>query len=158
MIVVLNATPLISLASVEQLSLLHGVFGEVHIPEGVYAEIKAKRSFGHREIDTSWIHRGSIKGEDYLGLLLNDLDRGEAEAILLAKEMRADALVIDERMGYKIAQSQGIHAIGTLTVLLMAKNLGLIDKVRPVLDAMIQAGRWYSEDVYRGFLNEIGEL
>jgi predicted nucleic acid-binding protein len=99
MIVVLNATPLISLASIGQLSLLQTLFGDVFIPQAVYTEIKAKKSFGHDEIDSPWIQVKAIQGRDYLGLLLNDLDRGGAEAILPAKEIHADALVIDERMG-----------------------------------------------------------
>jgi predicted nucleic acid-binding protein len=115
MIIVLNATPLISLAAIGRLALLQELFGEVYIPQAVYTEIKAKRAFGHDEIEADWIQVKPVQGENYLGLLLNDLDRGEAEAILLAKEMRADALVIDERMGYQIARSQGLMVIGTLT-------------------------------------------
>ncbi|MCP4696563.1 MAG: DUF3368 domain-containing protein [Gammaproteobacteria bacterium] len=158
MIIVLNTTPLISLAAIDQLLLLQQLVGEVHIPQAVYEEIKAKQSFACQEVDAAWIRVTQIKGKDYLGLLLNDLDRGEAEAILLAKELCADALVIDERMGYQIALSQGITAIGTLTILLMAKKAGLIDAVKPLLDDMISAGRWYSDAVYQIFLQDIGEL
>lgn len=157
MIIVINATPIISLSSISQLPLLQALFGEVYIPQAVHTEIKAKHTFGHDEIDVPWIHVKTIEGQDYLGLLLNDLDRGEAEAILLAKEIRADAILIDERMGYQIAQSQGITAIGTLTVLLMAKKVGLVEAVKPLLDAMISKGRWYSKAVYQQFLRDIGE-
>ncbi len=79
------------------------------------------------------------------------MDRGEAEAILLAKKIRADALVIDERMGYQIAQSQGITVIGTLTILLMAKKAGIIQAIKPLLDERVSKGRWYSDSVYRQF-------
>ncbi len=158
MIVVLNATPLISLSSIGQLSLLQTLFGEVFIPQAVYSEIKAKKSFAHTEIESPWIQVKAIQGQDYLGLLLNDLDRGEAEAILLAKEIRADALVIDERMGYQIAQSQGITVIGTLTILLMAKKAGIIQAIKPLLYEMTSKGRWYSNSVHRQFLRDVGEL
>ena len=59
--------------------------------------------------------------------------------------------------GYQIAKQQGLHVIGTLTVLLMAKQQGLILSVRPLLDEMIQKGRWYSQSVYHSFLRQIGE-
>ena len=89
--------------------------------------------------------------------MLNDLDLGEAEAILLSLEIEADVLIIDERLGYQIAKSQKINAIGTLSVLLMAKQQGLIENVKPLLDEMIQKGRWYSRKVYNNFLRQIGE-
>lgn len=158
MIIVSNTTPFISLASIGQLSLLQKLFKKIFIPQAVYSEIKMKQSFGYDEIDVSWIQTKEIQGKTYLGLLLNDLDIGEAEAILLAKEMKADVLIIDERIGYKIAQSQGLMVIGTLTVLLMAKKANIIQTIKPLLDEMMNKGRWYSEMVYQKFLQDIGEL
>lgn len=91
-------------------------------------------------------------------MLAHDLDRGESEAIVLAQELAADTLIIDERMGYVIAKAQGLHVIGTLTVLLMAKQAGLLPAVKPILDDMMRRGRWYSQFVYTNFLMRIGEL
>ncbi len=65
-------------------------------------------------------------------------------------------LIIDERMGYKIAQSQKIVSVGTLTILQVAKEKELIKKVKPLLDEMIEKGRWYSNAVYTQFLKQIG--
>jgi len=156
--VVSNATPIISLAAIEQLSLLQTLFGEIYVPKAVYEEIKAKEAFGYQEIDSEYFQIAEITtGTKYLGLLLKDLDLGEAETILLAIEMEADVLIIDERLGYQIAKSQKINAIGTLSVLLMAKQQGLIKNVKPLLDDMIQKGRWYSHAVYNHFLKQIGE-
>ena len=155
--VVSNTTPIISLASIGQISLLTDLFGSIYIPQAVYQEIKAKQSFGFQEIDNPCFQVVAIQGNDYLGFLLNELDQGEAEAIFLAKELQSDLLIIDERMGYKIAQSQQIYSIGTLTILHLAKEKGLINKVRPLLDAMIDKGRWYSDAVYTQFLQKIGE-
>lgn len=156
--VVSNTTPIISLSSIQQLELLRLLFRKIYIPKAVYNEIKAKKTFGYKEIDADYFEILEIKGKKYLGFLLNDLDVGEAEAIVLAKEIDADILIMDERMGYKIAKSQGIFPIRTLTVLLIAKQRGLIPSVRPLLDEMIQKGRWYSGRVYKSFLEKIGEL
>lgn len=155
--VVSNTTPIISLASIGQLSLLSELFSKVYIPQAVYYEIKSKKAYGYQEIDNAGFEVVSIQGNDYLGFLLNELDKGEAEAIFLAKELKANILIIDERMGYKIAQSQNLYSIGTLTVLHVAKEKQLIKSVKPLLDEMIKKGRWYSEAVYRQFLKQIGE-
>ncbi len=156
--IVSNSTPIISFATIGQINLLPQLFGTIHIPREVYRELKSKKAPGHHEVDASYFQVKDIQGIPYIGFLLHDLDRGEAEAIMLAKELQADTLIIDERTGYRLAKAQGLHVIGTLTVLLMAKNQGLIASVKPLLDAMIQRGRWYSQFVYDDFLKKIGEI
>jgi len=156
--VVCNSTPIISLATIDQISLLPQLFGTIHIPREVYRELKSKKAPGCQEVDASYFQVQDIQGASYIGFLCHDLDRGEAEAIMLAKELQADTLIIDERTGYRIAKAQGLHVIGTLTVLLMAKNQGFISSVKPVLDAMIRRGRWYNQFVYDDFLKKIGEI
>ncbi|MCP4404746.1 MAG: DUF3368 domain-containing protein [bacterium] len=157
MIVVSNSTPIISLATVGQISLLETLFGHVSIPREVERELKSHRYPGHDDIDQPWCETKDVQGMLYVGFLYHDLDRGEAEAITLAKELHADTLIIDERTGYMIAKQQGLHVIGTLTVLLLAKQQGYLSSVRPILDEMIQKGRWYSQSVYHTFLRQIGE-
>ena len=51
-----------------------------------------------------------------------NLDRGESEAIVLAKELHADFLLMDERLGTSTAESMGISTIGLLGVLIKAKE------------------------------------
>ena len=97
MIAVANATPIISLASVEKLHLLESLFDRIHIAQAVYDEIKAKDGFGSQEIDSEGFQVHQIKGRSYLGFLLNDLDPGEAETILLAKELDANIVIIDQQ-------------------------------------------------------------
>ena len=156
--VVSNATPIISLAAIGRLDICQQLFGQIIIPDAVYQELKAKHAPGHQEIEASYVRVQAIQGALYVGLLSHELDRGEAEAIILAKELQADALIIDERAGYLIAKAQGLHVIGTLTVLLMAKAQGVIPAVKPLLDEMLRRGRWYSQRVYIDFLTKIGEL
>ena len=156
--VVSNTTPIISLSAIHKLEVLKLLFNQIYLPKAVHREIKTKKLSGYREIDADWFKVLDIKGIDYLGFLLNDLDAGEAEAIVLAREIKADILLIDERIGYDIAKSQNIFAIGTLAVLLMAKKKGIIQKVKPLLDEMIQKGRWYSAKTRESFLKKIGEL
>ncbi len=158
MIVVANTTPIISLSSIQQIEMLEQLFGEVTISLAVYNEIKAKESYGYHEVDLDFIRVEKVKGSLYTDLLLSQLDLGEAETILLAKELNADLTIIDENLGFKIAQNSGLEVTRTLSILVRAKENGVIEKVKPLLDEMISNGRWYSQKVYDRFLKEIGEI
>lgn len=65
------------------------------------------------------------------------LDPGEANAIVLAIELQATQLLIDERLGRTEAKRQGLRITGILGVLLAAKRQGLIPVVRPILERLI---------------------
>ena len=156
--IVSNTTPIISLASIGKLDLLKKLFKEVIISQAVYAEIKAREGYGYEEVESDFIKIKSIKGDIYRDLLLNQLDLGEAETIIIAKEINADFVIIDENIGYKIARNSGLNAIRTLSILLKAKEKGIIQELKPALDEMISKGRWYSKRVYESFLSRAGEL
>ena len=157
MIIVANTTPIISLASIHHLELLEKLFGKIMIAEAVYHEIKAKQHYGYFEIDKDFIEVLPIRGLLYRDFLLKELDLGEAETIILAKEMKADFVIIDENLGYKMANNIGLTAIRTLSILLRAKELGYISQLKPLLDDMIEKGRWYSNNVYCAILARAGE-
>ncbi|MEN9757832.1 MAG: hypothetical protein RL755_2019 [Pseudomonadota bacterium] len=158
MIVVANTTPIISLASIERLDILEKMFDKVIIAQAVYDEIKAKQNYGFHEIDkAAFIEVQEIKGHLYRDLLLTELDLGEAETIILAKELNADFVIIDENLGYKIANNAGLTTIRTLSILLKAKEKGHIENIKPILDELIVKGRWYSNRVYQTCLLKAGE-
>ena len=155
--VVSNTTPIISLASIDRLDILEKLFGEVIIAEAVYSEIKAKQGYGYEQVDSHFIKVQRIQGQLYKNFLLTQLDLGEAETIILAKELTADFVIIDENLGYRFANNSGLTAIRTLSLLLKAKEKGFITQIKPLLDDMIDKGRWYSNTVYRSFLAKAGE-
>ena len=66
------------------------------------------------------------------------LDDGESEAIILADELKSDALIIDERKGRKVAQKLGIKITGTVGVLLQAHDENMItsDEIKAYLDKL----------------------
>ncbi|MBF0266434.1 MAG: DUF3368 domain-containing protein [Gammaproteobacteria bacterium] len=153
-----NATPIISLSSVERIDILENLFSQIIISETVYKEIKAKNSYGYHEVDLPFIKVMPVNNKLYLDLLLNQLDQGEAETIILAKELNADNVIIDENIGYRIAKNADLNVIRTLSILLKAKQSGLIAALQPLLDEMIVKGRWYSKDVYNAVLIKAGEV
>ncbi|WP_295434933.1 DUF3368 domain-containing protein [uncultured Thiodictyon sp.] len=157
MTVVVNTTPIISLAAVGRLDLLEHLFGKILIAEAVYQEIKAKPGYGYDQVDSAFIEVRCIQGHLYKQFLLTQLDSGEAETIILAKEVGAEFVIIDENLGYQVAKNAGLTAIRTLSLLLRAKEKGYIKHVKPVLEEMVAKGRWYSEAVCRAFLTQAGE-
>ena len=111
MIVVSNTTPIISLASIQRLDILEKLFGKIIVAEAVYNEIKAKQHYGYHEIDSGFIEVRRIQGLLYKDFLLRELDLGETETILLAKELGADYVMIDENLGLvdEPAKGTGVH-------------------------------------------------
>ncbi len=84
------------------------------------------------------------------------VDDGEAEAIALART--ADSLlVIDDDRGRRLALRLGLRIKGTLGLLVLAKNRGLLDPIRPLLEALPQRGVHVSQRLIEIALREAGE-
>lgn len=108
---------------------------------------------------TPLISLASINRLDILEKLFGKIIIAEAVYYeIKAKEIKANFVIIDENLGYKIANSSGLTAIRTLSLLLKAKEKNHISRVKPLLDEMIEKGRWYSNSVYRAFLIQAREL
>lgn len=141
MIVVSNTSPLTNLASVGQFDLLRRLYSHINIPEGVWDELNAmgKTWPGSQEVAASdWVHRHTVKNNFLVRALRRDIDRGEAESIVLALELGADMILLDEKEGRNTAQRMQLKPVGVIGVLLEAKKNGLLNSVRPHLDALRQ--------------------
>lgn len=101
MIVVSNTTPLIGLATIGRFDILRQVFGEIQIAQAVFAEaVSAGREEGgaKREVSASrWVKVISVVDRLAVEVLLDELDAGEAETIVLARELKADWVLMDEK-------------------------------------------------------------
>jgi len=160
MIVVANAGPLISLAQISLLHLLPSLFGHVRIPPAVHEEVVTSKHTGKTsaEVDiTGWLQVTKVRHTTAVELLRERLGAGESEAIVLAIESRAALLLIDEKRGRRVAESQGVEKSGTLGVLIPAKRRGLIDAVQPLLLELKTAGFRMSEELYQRVLSVAGE-
>lgn len=155
-----DATPLIALAKIGQLSWLPDLFGEVLIPGAVYSEIVIAGAgrIGAAEIQAaSWIRMEAVVDRTKVNYLLTQLDIGEAEAIVLAQEQQADWVLVDETKARAIAQRLGMRLIGTVGLLLLAKQQGKITGVRPLLDALRSQQFRLSQTVYDLVLKQAQE-
>ncbi len=158
MITVSNTTPIISLSSIGKIQILKDLFQEIIIPQAVYDEIKVKQGYGYNEVDLSFITVQTIQNTEREKFLLEQLDAGEVQAIVLSEEINANNTIIDENTGYIIAKESGLNVIRTLSILLKAKEVEIITEIKPLLDEMISKGRWYSNHVYYSFLKKANEL
>ena len=85
------------------------------------------------------------------------IDTGEAQAIVLAIELKA-TLLIDEVTGRTAAAAAQVPYMGVLGVLFLAKRQRLISEVRPLLDRLRFELRFrISQKLYDQFLKSIGE-
>ena len=161
MIVVSNTSPLTNLAAIGKLGLMPLLFKQVHIPGAVWLELRAGDIVwpGREEVDAaSWIVRDRVPGSPFLTELMGDLGPGEAEAIALALDLKADLVLLDEKEGRRKAQRVGLRAMGTGGMLLAAKAQRHLAEVRPCFDALRQiAGFYLSESVYRVLLAAANE-
>ncbi len=162
MIVVANASPLISLSSVGALGLLQSLYSTISIPEAVYAEIVvagAGRAGSAEVAAAMWIQHQPVANTTAVNQLMTiaKLSAGESETLILATELKADLIIIDERPARRHALAQGLPIIGTLSVLLLAKSQGLLPEVKPLLNSLSAAGMRLSPMLYAETLRRAGE-
>jgi hypothetical protein len=143
------------------LEALPVLFDDVVIPPAVAAEL-LRTGARFRVIDVSdysFLQLQAPRDQVQVNRLLPFLDGGEAEAIVLAQEIGADAILIDEADGRQVAREEyGLQTIGTLGILLSAKRHGLIPTVRSLVDELRDdLGFFVSESLYQEVLRRAGE-
>ena len=155
--VVSNTTPLISLVGVGLLDLLSAIYGEIWVPDAVYAEYQTGRvtHAGSPDLSTfAWfVVHPTIPHPD----VLTNLDAGEAAALTLALHSLAQLVLLDEQRARREAKRLGLPIAGSLTVLLEAKRRGLLPLVGPIIDQMIAQGRRIGADLKAHVLTLAGE-
>lgn len=136
-----NTSPISNLASIGRLELLKSQFSGIRIPDAVAKELMAhpdpdSQTAIQNAIRDQWIEIATPRDSGMLRLLLPQLHRGEAEAIALAAEVKADVVLIDEQEGRQLAARTGLAVTGVLGVLLRAKGLGELQTVKPEIDLL----------------------
>ncbi|MHC6201814.1 DUF3368 domain-containing protein [Breznakiellaceae bacterium SP9] len=156
--VVSNTTPILSLIKIEKLELLKDLFGSIFVPKAVYREIEAGRNRKYYAdlAQIAWISIKKIRDPNARSYLL-DLDDGEAETLILAKEMAADFVIIDEKLGRQYAKHFSLELTGTVGILLNAKDQGLIPAIDPLLRQLQESQSWISEKLVKMALSIAGE-
>ncbi len=149
MMVVADASPLIALSRVGRLELLRQLFGQLMVPQAVWQEVALSdpSRAGVAELQRAdWVERRQVSDTALVQLLRQDLGAGESEAIVLAREVKADVLLIDERLGRSAATRLGLPITGLVGVLIEARQRGLLpDAVQIIQQLRQEAGFWISD-------------
>jgi|SRR5437867_2664976 len=161
MTAVSDSSPLISLAAISSLDLLQSLFRIVVIPDAVYQEVAAgKGKPGAREMaNADWIVARTVANEAEVGRLMASerLGRGEAETIALAKELRANPVILDDHQARQAARRHRLPVLGTLGLLVAAKRAGLVSEIRTRLQALVAEGAYIHPRLYREILQHVDE-
>ena len=161
-VIVSDTGPLIAMALLDLFPILPNLFTSVYVPDGVLAEATQDCNKPGAQTILQALEKGlliqkSVALNSTFRNLTAILDLGEAEALALAKELKAIALV-DERRGRKVAIKYGITITGTAAVLIKAKEAGEIPTVQPLLDKLTQVGYRLSPSLINEVLKITGEL
>ncbi len=154
--VMANTTPLIALANIDQLELLHKLYGTIIVPQAVMDEI-IREPAKQRVCSASWIKVEMIQDQSQKDIFRARLHAGEVEVMILAREQKADLVIMDDDAAKKTAKFLGLNVTGTLGVLLKAKKEGYLEKVEPVMNELIRNGLFINDAVKKCVLKEAGE-
>lgn len=129
------------------------MFGEVHVPEAVRDELL----HSHHTLP-AFLQIDTVADRREVARLEHELDLGEAEAIVLARELRADVLLMDEKIGRHVARREGVPIIGLMGVLVAGKQRGFVPSVRVVVGELeSKAGFRVSARVKQMVFTQAGE-
>ncbi len=155
MIVVSDTSPILNLSVIGRLDLLRSLYHELVIPPAVAIELH-RNGIDHPTLE--WLPLREPTDGELVKRLERRLDPGESEAIVIALELGADRILIDERRARRVASEFNLRPLGLLGILAEGKQQGLLQQCKPVLDEMIQsAGFWIGERLYAKFLAAVDE-
>lgn len=153
MIVVSDTSAITSLIHIGRERLLQQLHGDVLIPEAVHRELLRT----HSRIP-EFLKVRQVGDRRFVARLEVELDSGEAEAIVLAKETKSDLLLIDEKLGRQISLREGVPIAGLVGLIVEAKQRGLMDSVRELVDRLeSEAGFRVSDAVRKEAFRLAGE-
>ncbi len=155
MIALSDSGPLIALSKINYLYILSEFFKEIIIPQAVWIEVveKGKERPGSKEVqDANWIIVNKVKNILGTEALKHEIGIGESETIILAKELNADIVLIDDRIAREIAKSMGLNVVGTLMIIYEAINRKIINEdFREIIKVMRKNNIWISDEILDSF-------
>lgn len=152
--IISNTSPLFYLHQIEQLNLLHDLYERIHVPTGVLTELHAGERLGLRipRLETlDWVSLEQVTIAQSL-LRYTELGQGELEAISLGLVHPYSRIILDDRAAREVASENHLEIIGTMGILLAAKQKGLVTAVAPLLTAIRNEGFRMSEPMFQEVL------
>lgn len=161
MLIVSDTTPISNLIQIGHFDILRVLFTEIIIPEIIIRELAKSDEIDVQLVKSAnWIKiKNPINQKLIERILAEDgLDQGEAEAIALSIELKANRLLIDELDGRAVAEKKySLDIMGTLGCLIKAKEKGLIDSVKVEMDKLLAIDYWIHKKLYLRVLKMVNE-
>jgi len=151
-LVVSNSSPLIALVRIQRLELVPAILQSVLIPPAVVREIAPSIP-----VLPHWVEVRAPTRPPSVLASRGRLGDGEWEAIALAIEVGAGAILIDDRPARRLAEAAGLNVLGTLGLLLEAKRAGHIGTIRAELDKLLETSFFLSQQLYDQLVRMTGE-
>jgi predicted nucleic acid-binding protein len=156
--VVLNASPLILLCNGELSFVLPELFPDIVVPEAVWHEIV---DGSHLDMaaqmlpQLDWLKKVSI--DPVPDIVRWDLGMGETAVLSFAMKHSGYTPVLDDMLAKRCARSLDVPTLGTGTILILAKERGLIESVEKSLRKLQSVGLWISEPIVQLLKRQAGE-
>jgi len=148
-----NASPIIFLSKLNAANLLTDCFESIFIPEAVQSEL------GNLAIPSSIQTQNiSPSGQHFVEGAIGRLHQGELEAMVLAMEIKADYVLLDDLLARRKAHRLGLQVMGTIGVILLAHRQNRITEKNALdwLDQLVHHhGLYLSAEMIMRIKNDI---
>lgn len=158
--IVADSGPLIALAIIEQLELLPQLYLQVYLPPAVWEEVTVQGAGlpGAQAVSQAkWLTIQAPEPEMIEPLTIL-VDRGEAEAVALARSIPDSIVLLDDAQARRVAERLGVRRIGTLGILRRAKKAGLIAEVKTYIEQLRANGIYIRTSLVEVILRDVGEI
>lgn len=163
MIVVSDTTPILSLLKAGRLELLETLYHTVAMPEAVYNELISNDNYEEERKaieNCTFLSVKKVHNMESVHILrdVTGLDAGESESLVLYGEMEADLLLIDEHKGRGVAKKMSIEHMGTVGILMLAFDKGIITakEVQETLEILLTCDIRLSRKLCNKVLDYVG--
>jgi hypothetical protein len=158
MIIIADSSPLVALATCHSLWLLDKLFEQVKVPPAVFQEVSIPDK-PQAEILQSYLMQKVTEVElnNYSLNQIQGLGQGELEAMRLYLQLTADFLLIDDAKAKKAAFANCMEVIGSLGVLRLAKQQGLIKEVKPLIEIIATNNIYLGKAIIAKVLQSVNE-
>lgn len=157
MLIVADTSALVALAACDVLAALDQLFKRVRVPTAVFEECTVIGKPESARLRTYL--EGKVVKVDIQELVIaaGRLGQGELEAMALYRRLHADFLLVDDHRARKVARLNGMEVIGSLGMLLRAKEAGLISEIRPLIALIQTTGVHYGDQLIENALRLANE-
>jgi predicted nucleic acid-binding protein len=150
--VISNSSPLIALTQIGRLDLLHQLHSHVLVPPAVAREVEPTVPKL-----PDWLLVQALAHPRQPLIVSGSIGPGEHEVISLGLEIGAERLILDEQPARRLATSLGLRVIGTVGLLLAAKDRGFLTKIKPELDRLLAVRFFMDQELYDRAIGQAGE-